>query len=252
MPQPPAASPPVLFVFLGASNLARGHGALAACLRKNLHPRRSRFLFALGPGRGYCAWGGLLRLVYPPIRNSRIFAAARENTQCRVVALVTDIGNDIMYNIPPADIIACLEEIFSRLRQLKASILVSPIPSYLETGLSKFSFLCLRSLFFPKSRVGYSQAVSGVRRINEFLANTGSIRLLSGLEAFAGWDKIHYSLLTGHRAWSAIGAQILQALDADMRAGIGCRDMAVSYATNITQLIVEDALRLRLRGPEYF
>ncbi|MFQ5673470.1 MAG: hypothetical protein ACE5G9_10275 [Nitrospinales bacterium] len=252
MPRPPDESPPVLFVCLGASNLARGHDALAACLRKNLYPRRVRFLFALGPGRGYCAWGGFLRLVYPPIKNSRIFATAEENTPCRVVALVMDIGNDIMYNIPTEDIIACLEKIFRRLRQLNALILASPIPSYLETDLSQFSFLCLRSLFFPKSRVGYSQAVSGVRRINEFLANAGDVRLLSGLESFAGWDKIHYSLLTGHRAWSAIAAQILQALDVEPRAGIGCRAMAASYAANLTQLITADGLRLRPRGPEYF
>ncbi|MEC7641258.1 MAG: hypothetical protein VYC17_03795, partial [Nitrospinota bacterium] len=208
----PPDFPPKLFVFLGASNLARGHIALARCLQKSLYPRPARFLFALGPGRGYCAAGGVMHMVYSPIKNSKVFSVIRENAEYEVVALVSDIGNDIMYNVSPGDITACLKKIFQQLRESNALILAIPIPSGLETGLSNFSFLCLRSMFFPTSRVSRPQAVSAIRQINEFLQESVAekIKLLSGLEEFSGWDKIHYSLWRGHFAWESIAQQILQ------------------------------------------
>ena len=128
-------SPPILFIFLGASNLARGHYALANCLQRNLYPRPTQFMFALGPGRGYCAWGGLLNVVYSPIINSQIFSAVKKNERCKIVAVVTDISNDIMYNVSPSDIKNCLRKIFKQLREFNALILTTPISSRLETSI---------------------------------------------------------------------------------------------------------------------
>lgn len=254
MPQNSKDPSPIVFVLLGASNLARGHLALANCLQRSLYPRPVRFLYALGPGRGYRAWGGFLRMVYPPIRSSRIFSAARENSGCQVVAVVTDIGNDIMYNVPPGDIMACLEDIFQRLRECDALILATPIPSSLETDLSRFSFLFLRSIFYPNSRVSHQKAVASIGQINGFLKDSAKqkVRLLSGLEEFSGWDKIHFSLWRGHLAWSRIARQILQALQFDANTAIGYSEMLASYGANVKQMITADLLSLQNKGPEYF
>ena len=247
-------SPPILFIFLGASNLARGHYALANCLQRNLYPRPTQFMFALGPGRGYCAWGGLLNVVYSPIINSQIFSAVKKNERCKIVAVVTDIGNDIMYNVSPSDIKNCLRKIFKQLREFNALILTTPISSRLETELSEFSFFFLRSIFYPKSKVSYEQVVTGIHQINEFLKsyNKENIQMLTKLEEFFGWDKIHYSLLRGHHAWSRVVAQIMQTLHFNANTNIRCHEMLVSYGINIKQLITSDFFSLQNKGPEYF
>lgn len=256
MPESAGEFPSVLFVCLGASNLARGRRALTHCLEINLHPRPARFLYAHGPGRGYCAWGGVLHVVYPPIGASRVLDAAREKAEkaSHVVALVTDIGNDIMYDIPVETITACLDRIFQQLSGLNARILVTPIPSYFETDLGELSFRCLRGIFYPRSKVDHGQAVLAIQRINKFLGHAVSenVSLISGLENFMGWDKIHYSLLKSHLAWSRIAAEMLRGLNLDHAKGIGFRGMLGSFGSNITQLVTSDFLSLRAKGPEYF
>ena len=93
---------PVVLMLLGASNLARGCFALGRHLKRCLHPRRVEVMIAAGPGRGYHMPGGLLHVVYPPIRSSPFFEAAMVTSQsgARAVAPVTDVGNGILYGVP--------------------------------------------------------------------------------------------------------------------------------------------------------
>ncbi|MFQ5715571.1 MAG: hypothetical protein ACE5GQ_00560 [Nitrospinales bacterium] len=256
MSAPSGAPKPILFVFLGASNLARGHRALARCLEASLHPRPVRFLYALGPGRGYCAWAGFLNKVYPPISGSPIFDAIRRQaaTSAGVVALVSDIGNDIMFDIPAETITEKLRHIFRQFLELDARALVTPIPSFFETELGRRSFLFLRALFYPKSKVTHEQAVSAVRTINRFLEKSANenISLIDGLDPFIGWDKIHYSVLKNHLAWSRIAKKILEELGENRAAGISFPRMLESYGACLAQLIAADLLSLKSRGPEYF
>ena len=175
MPQPIPDTRPVLFVCIGASNLARGYGYLAARLRQELRTQPVEFLTALGPGRNYCVRGGVFCITYPAICDCGIFEAARERAgqAARVIALVTDIGNDIMSGIPAETIIARLNGIFDKLNALDAHIVATTLPVHLETELNNAAFVCLRTLLYPKSQVTHAQAVAAIRRINEFLKISG-------------------------------------------------------------------------------
>ncbi|MFQ5444990.1 MAG: hypothetical protein ACE5EK_10285, partial [Nitrospinales bacterium] len=168
MTDPPNDSSPVLLVLLGASNLARGYYGLIHFLRRHLHPRPLLVLNALGPGRGYCAEGGIFNVVYPPIRACGIMDAVREKAKppCRVVALITDIGNDIMYGVPVKTITDCVVELLKTFRELDANVLMTSIPSSMERDIGKIPFAILRTLFYPKSQVERSQAASAVIEIN--------------------------------------------------------------------------------------
>ena len=112
---------PVLFIFLGASNLARSFYGLKRCIERCILPRPASFVHAMGPGRGYVSRGGILNAIYSPILNCGIFEAVRkkriENQQ--VVALITDIGNDIMYDVSPEKIIGGLQYIFNAFDKLE-------------------------------------------------------------------------------------------------------------------------------------
>lgn len=256
MTDPANDSSPILLIFLGASNLARGYYGLIHFLRRQLHPRPLHIFNALGPGRGYCAEGGIFNVVYPPINACGIMDAARESAHppCRVVALITDIGNDIMYGVPAESIIDCVTELLKTFRELDADVLMTSIPNSLEHEVGKIPFAVLRALFYPKSRVERSQAASAVIEINRFLRNSvsGRITLIEDLQDYYGIDIIHFSLLKGQHAWSRIGVEILRILGVECRSRIKFNHMMNSYGSHAVHLLATDMCSLRPRGTEFF
>jgi hypothetical protein len=69
------------------------------------------------------------------------------------------------------------------------------------------------------------------------------------MEAFRGFDKIHYAVLRNAPAWTRVGEEMLRLFQA--RPGfprrIGCGRMLHSFGCNAGRLIFMDALRLRPR-----
>ena len=130
---------PASIMLLGASNLARGYYSLTRCIKKNLGSRPARFFNALGPGRAYCASGGVMNVSYPPIGSSLIFSKVKgqPDKACRKVALLTDLGNDIMYGVSSAQIIAEIKNILQRFEDMDADALITPIPSTLISQLTR-------------------------------------------------------------------------------------------------------------------
>ena len=117
---------PVLFIFLGASNLARSFHGLKYCIERCIFPRPASFVHAMGPGRGYLSRGGILNAVYSPILNCGILEAVRNKKikDLSVVALITDIGNDIMYGVSSEKIINGLQYLLNALGEFKTNIFI--------------------------------------------------------------------------------------------------------------------------------
>lgn len=253
---PENADSPVCFILLGASNLARGYHALAGHLKKQLSPRPVQFWNALGPGRGYCARGGFLHVTYAPIESCGLWSvlpsAIPENS--RTVALITDVGNDIMYGVDPDQITEALKEIIRRLRHLNAEIFLTKIPAYFEKPIPPWIFYSLRLLFFPKSRVNMMEAVYATRKINHFLENAvgDSLHLISDLDSCYGWDRIHYSLFKDGNVWSRMAQEFLKELGCTPSATIRFRGMMNSYIANIKDLWGADMLKRRKKGKAFF
>lgn len=246
--------PQVLCILLGASNLSRAHFGLVKYLEQNLHPRSVRFLSALGSGRGYSVEGGLMNIVYPPIKSCGVFDAAREVEVNRVIALITDVGNDIMYGIPVEKIIADLTELFEKLHNLKADILVTLIPHHLEIGLDDFYFRCLRAIFYPGCRVAQNTATAAVREINRFLKASASdhIKLITGLNPYYGMDMIHFSTFQMHRAWTQVAGEMLHALDIEPVNKLGIPETIRSLGSHILRLTLSEMFPICEKGPDLF
>lgn len=247
---------PVSIILLGASNLSRGYYSLTRCIKRNLEPRPVSFLSALGPGRAYCAFGGVMTAVYPPIGSSQIFSGAKgqPQTASRKIALITDLGNDIMYGIPPGKIIAEIKNILQRLEDMDADALITPIPSTLVSQLTPSAFRFLKAVFFPRSKVERLEVIAAVQKINQAMEEGLGCRVtvISGLENFMGWDKIHYGLCHFGVVWSRIAEEILRALGIGIREKISGSQVIPSYIMNMKRLIFSDILRLTRKGPEFF
>jgi len=185
---------PVLLILLGASNLARGYTALVNFIRQQLAPRPLEVLAAFGPGRGYRAWGGILgQIKYPPIGSSILFKKAEKQacTAHSVHALVTDIGNDILYGVEPEQIVEAVKGVQDRLLDLNARVYTTPLPSYFEQEIPEFMFYAIRTVLFPSSRVLPEQVREAVIRINEFLRTRQEerIHILPAMDSLTGWDQ---------------------------------------------------------------
>jgi len=247
---------PVLLVLLGASNLSRGCFALSRHMKACLHPRKVDVLIASGPGRAYCASGGLLNVVYPPIHSSDIFEAARNKSESgyQVVALVTDIGNDIMYGVSTEKVIETIQQVFSRLQSMKAEIFYTTLPVAFEKGVHPVWFYTLRSLLLPFSRVSYNEAVAGITQVNQFLRESTGRQghLISDMDRYLGFDEIHYGWLRAHSAWSHVAKVMLGALKVEDTKGIPLSGMLQSYWEEFRQVVWTDMTGLKKKNPENF
>lgn len=247
---------PISIILLGASNLSRGYQGLTHCLAKNLQPHPVTFLSALGPGRGYCGSGGVFNVTYPPIKTCEIFSQfkSKRRDSSRKIALIMDIGNDIMYGASGEEIIWDIKNIHSRLLDIGADTLIVPIASTLMKQLTPLNFVLLKKIFFPRSAVQREEAISAIREINDSIdEGIGErVTVIRGLEKFTGWDKIHYDFFCMTDVWSRIAGEILKALEVEFRETITPAQMIGSYSSHINRMLFSDILGLTKKGPEFF
>lgn len=247
---------PVLFVFLGASNLARSYYGLKRCITRCLFPRPVRFVHALGPGRGYISRGGIFNAIYPPILDCGIIEAirSRRNSNQKVVALITDVGNDIMYGVPADDIISGLDSLFGTLNEFSARVFITSIPVDLKNDVNEFYFRTLRRIFFPNSPVEYHQAAEAVRVINKFMLESPNenLTVIDGMEQYCGMDKIHYSLLKSRQAWTYVAGRLTNPFGADTSPEMRNSELVFSLASNLFRIIFTDMLGIMNKTNETF
>jgi hypothetical protein len=253
---PTRAKQPFLFILLGASNLARGFQALSDCLVSSLAPNRVEILNAMGPGRGYCAEGGIFNIRYPAIGASGILDSicAEGETPHKVIALITDIGNDIMYGVAASEITACLSVLLKQFSALDADVFLQPIPIDLSEDVSESQFRLLKSIFYPHSAIDYEQAREAVFAVNDFLrTNAGErVHLLPSGKEFMGIDKIHYSVFQSHKAWSGVAHEMLRVLNVPEVPKISWGSACNSILANMGRLVLCDMFSVRKKSPQTY
>jgi len=247
---------PVLLILLGASNLSRGCFAFSRYMKACLYPRPVEVLIASGPGRGYYASGGLLNVNYPPICSSDIFELAHNKSRSgsQVVALVTDIGNDIMYGVSTERLIETIHQIFSKLQSMNAEIFYTTLPVAFEKEVNPIWFYVFRSLLFPYSRVSFDEATGGIIATNKFLRGSVSenLHLISDMNRFLGYDEIHYGWLRAHRAWSHVAKVMLDIMGIEVAKEITLPRMLQSFCKGLQQVVCADMMGFQNKNPEHY
>ena len=255
LPAPAEPTNP-LFIFLGASNLARGYTALVKAAENLMHPQPCEFLGAMGPGRGYCAPAGFLKVVYPPIASCGILPAAKRKAEhsSRIVALITDIGNDIVYGVPTSRIISTLSEILQDLSAMGAEISITSISVDLERDVGERGYQVLRRIYFPFSKITFAEAAQATKEINRFIENLSSqgIHVIRSLERYQGLDRIHHSLLHSSRVWSLIASEMFHSPNDKTRRLVPWSLMRESLIANCVRILGTDFFQLREREPGLF
>jgi len=246
----------LLFLFMGASNLARGYALLTRYISKCLGSQNVEFLNALGPGRGFCEKGGMFNFIYPPIQDCLIVEEAEKKAKNPRVVLLTDLGNDLMYGVTADALIECLDMLIDRMLKWNAEIFITSIHINIKKNVSRRIFYILRFIFYPRSKINFEEADFLIAKINFYLEEktrkNKKVHLITGMESYTGPDKIHYSLLKMHKAWSKVTDEIFTTLNVPVTKRPRFIDGVISVLSNLKHLIFCDILGWNKKGQDFF
>ena len=193
-------------VALGASNLTRGLQTVVAAARTAWGPD-VEVLAALGHGRSYGAPSRFLVRTLPGILQSGVWQTLSSLPAAKTRALVTDVGNDILYGFPAARILSWVEEAVDRLQRLTPDIVLTDLPLPAVRGVSRSKFLLFRSVLVPQCRLSLAEVVDTAQRVNDGLASLASARGLQFTHMKSEWygvDPIHIRPSLWRPAWQQI------------------------------------------------
>jgi hypothetical protein len=190
-------------ILLGASNLARGLSTAVATAR-SIWGGPLEILGAFGHGRSYGVRTALLWRELPGILECGLWEALGRRPQAPTAALVTDVGNDLLLDVPAAETAGWVEACVDRLLGAGARVVLTPLPLCSVSNLSPLRFLLLRSVLFPGCRLGLETVQERARDLDERLRTLARTRGLSLVEHRAEWygfDPIHIRRSHRPRAW---------------------------------------------------
>ena len=221
---------------LGASNVRRG----LPCLLPALTDARGApldVLLAAGHGRSYGTASRVLGRTLPAILDSALWSNLARRPPLPTVALVTDVGNDILYGVPVPVIVAWIREAIDRLQAHAASTVLTGLPLAGIDRLGPARYLTVRSLLFPRCRITLADARDAAHAIDDALRTLARERGATFVEPEATWyglDPIHVRRRARGRSWQALLAPLAE----------GTRPLRPPLA-------LREGLRLRLWRPRH-
>ena len=124
-----------------------------------------------------------------------------------VTALVTDVGNDILYGTPVEGILGWVSECVERLRAIGAATVLTDLPLASVASLSNARFLLFRSILVPSCRLSLPDVVDRSAAVAEGLARLAARHDARFVELKAEWygfDPIHIRPRLWEAAWREI------------------------------------------------
>jgi hypothetical protein len=193
-------------VLLGASNLTRCISTVVETVENIRRPPLEIFV-AAGLGRSYGIESRVLGRTLPGIIDCSLWEALAPPPAIPTVALVTDIGNDILYGVEVSQMVAWVECALERLQKISADICMTMLPPADVESLSLARFYLFRTLFFPACRLNRKIVLSRARDLHDQLYKLGTSRGVAIVEQrpqWYGWDPIHIRRREWRHAWQNI------------------------------------------------
>jgi hypothetical protein len=204
----PSAHPAIKtrLVLLGASNLTWAL-PLVVSLAKNIWPQGIEIFGALGYGRSYGTTSRILGRALPGILQSGLWKTLDHADSRPTYAIMTDIGNDILYGISPFKVLEWIAECIKRFRNLGAEIVITDLPIANMKDLSRRRFLLYRSILVPSCSLSLSETCKRALIVSKGLQDltcSKRIVLISPQSEWYRFDPIHFRLSQWKTAWYKI------------------------------------------------
>ena len=165
-------------------------------------------LVACGQGRSYGKESSFLRLrKLPGIRLCGLWERLQAHPARPTRALLTDVGNDLIYGEPVAEIVVWLEECLARLAAADAEVVLTPLALGRLDKLTPLSYRIAQKVMFPGRDLPLSELL---RRAHELDARLRRLAYRHGatlVEQPADWyglDPIHFRRGKRKEAWERI------------------------------------------------
>jgi hypothetical protein len=146
----------------------------------------------------------LLGRELPGIVECGLWDALRRRPAAPTAALLTDIGNDLLYGFPVVDIADWVERCLDRLQKAGARVVMTRLPLERLHTLPQAKFFLLRTLFFPGSRLRLvtvrERALDLDLRLSALARNRG-VSLVEHNADWYGFDPIHIKMRHWAQAW---------------------------------------------------
>jgi hypothetical protein len=193
-------------VALGASNLTRGFPTLVATAREVWGPD-VELVLALGLGRSYGVPSRIGVRTLPGLLESGLWRALDTQPRVPTRALVTDVGNDILYGLGAPQILRWVEQAVERLQSIADNVIVTGLPLASIERISNARFLFFRSLLAPRCRLSCADILDTSRRVDDALATLSArrgFRHVTLPAAWYGFDPVHIRPALWTKAWQKI------------------------------------------------
>ena len=193
-------------IFLGASNLTR-HISTVVTTARRIWGAPIDILAALGHGRSYGHESWVLGRGLPGIVECDLWKDLERRPWARTAALVTDIGNDILYGAEVHQIADWVEFCLSRLSNLGARVTITELPIVSLRRLAVWQFRLFRTVLFPGSRLTLPIVLTRAHWLNEHvldLTRRYGVQSVRPEPTWYGWDPIHIRYRIRAQAWHDI------------------------------------------------
>jgi hypothetical protein len=143
----------------------------------------------------------------PGILSCGIWDTLAQRPPAPTATLLTDIGNDIVFGVPVTRITAWVEQTLERVAPFSERIIVTEIPLDSVSRTAPATFLALRSLFFPESRLRFGDALDRAQQLNESIVRLARQFRAAVVKPQPGWyglDPIHIRYRNFAEAWQQI------------------------------------------------
>jgi hypothetical protein len=194
------------FILLGASNAAVGLPTIVEIARRGAG-EPLEILAATTLGRSFGKNSKIFSRRISSILDCSLWRDLETRPPLPTRALLTDIGNDILYGEPVERIAEWVERCIARLREKGANVTLTQLPMESLQALGSRRFAAFRRLFFPRCRLALDEARSMAIELNGRLleiANRHELQAISHRPEWYGLDPIHFQRRNRTTAWSEI------------------------------------------------
>ncbi|UCH25675.1 MAG: hypothetical protein JSV66_17385 [Trueperaceae bacterium] len=202
---------PARVIILGASNVAWARNHLVRRIRQLLGTPLE-FYFVAGHGRSYgirttVLWGQTL----PGISSCGLWSVLDERLDHTTpsYALITDIGNDLLYGQAVEDISTWVEACVDRLLRLGTRVVVTGLPMENLSSLGPIRFQVMRTLIFRDRfhrLTEIKEQAASLDRSLRRLADAHRLTLVPLRGSWYGFDPIHLRRSSWQEAWDEMVA----------------------------------------------
>lgn len=184
-------------VVLGASNVSRGLPRLVAAAQARTNGPVDLFV-AAGHGRSYGVNSRVVSRRLPSILGCGLWRALdrepQEPGRTRSVAIVTDIGNDLLYGFSVEQVSGWVREGVRRLADRGMRIAVTALPLASVSGVGAFRYRALRVCYVPGCRLSLEQLKAAARDLDAVVRRIAAEHDADVIEQPGDWygfDAIH-------------------------------------------------------------